>query len=166
MIDTGKLWKFGQDTRVTPRLFYKKCHGIFNDHRESGPRLNIKTSERCFFSLSERRFWWHYPWLQVRITLPLLSLSKAPNPQLLPGCRSINGSGCVFMVCVYFGWVNCRARIPSMGNHTWLYVTFTFTKKNWKKNNHNLYFAFTPEMYCSLPKATEKFQATRCFQRP
>ncbi len=24
----------------TPTL-YKKCHGIFNDHRESGPRFNV-----------------------------------------------------------------------------------------------------------------------------
>ncbi len=28
-------------------------------------------------------------------------LSKAPNPQLLPGHRSINDFGCVFMVCVF-----------------------------------------------------------------
>ncbi len=26
-------------------------------------------------------------------------------------------------VCVCFGWVKCRARIPSMGHRTWLYVT-------------------------------------------
>ncbi len=32
-------------------------------------------------------------------------------------------SGCVFTaVCVLFGWVNCRARIPSMGHHTWPHV--------------------------------------------
>ncbi len=30
---------------------------------------------------------------------------------------------CVHGVCVHFGWVKCRARIPSMGHHTWLYVT-------------------------------------------
>ncbi len=97
-------------------------------------------------------------------------LSKAPNPQLLPGRRSINGCPlllvcvhgvcvftvcvcsrcvcvhgvCVFTVCVCsrcvcvhgvcvqgvcsrcvcaLGRVKCRARIPSMGHHTWLYVT-------------------------------------------
>ncbi len=63
-------------------------------------------------------------------------LSKAPNPQLLPGRRTINGCPllcvhgvcvcvcvCVFTaVCVHFGWVKCRARILSMGHHTWLYV--------------------------------------------
>ena len=40
-------------------------------------------------------------------------------------------SGCVFTVCVcvhcsvcvHFGWVKCRARILSMGHHTWLNVT-------------------------------------------
>ncbi len=68
-------------------------------------------------------------------------LSKAPNPQLLPGCRSIDGptapgvcvhSVCVFTaVCVHFGWVNCIAQITSMGHHTWPYFTslslsFTF----------------------------------------
>ncbi len=62
-----------------------------------------------------------------------VSLSKAPNPQLLPGRRSINGcpllrvcvhSVCVFTaVCVHFGWVKSRAHIPSMGHHTWPYVT-------------------------------------------
>uniref|UniRef100_A0A8C1SH04 TAF8 RNA polymerase II, TATA box binding protein (TBP)-associated factor n=1 Tax=Cyprinus carpio TaxID=7962 RepID=A0A8C1SH04_CYPCA len=60
-------------------------------------------------------------------------LSKAPNPKLLPGRRSINGCPllsvcvhgvCVFTaVCVHFGWVKSRARFPSMGYHTWLYVT-------------------------------------------
>ncbi len=31
---------------------------------------------------------------------------------------------CVFTaVCVHFGWVNCRAQIPSMCHHTWPYVT-------------------------------------------
>ncbi len=40
-------------------------------------------------------------------------------------------SGCVFKVCVcsllcvcvHFGWDKCRARILSMGHHTWPYVT-------------------------------------------
>ncbi len=45
MIDKGQWWEFGQDTEVTPLLFYEKCHGIFNYHRESGPRFNV-SSER------------------------------------------------------------------------------------------------------------------------
>ncbi len=31
---------------------------------------------------------------------------------------------CVFTaVCVHFGWDKCRTQIPSMGHHTWPYVT-------------------------------------------
>ncbi len=46
IIDKGQWREFGQDTGVmlNPTL-YEKCHGIFNDHRESGPRFNI-SSER------------------------------------------------------------------------------------------------------------------------
>ncbi len=60
-----------------------------------------------------------------------VTLSK--NPQLLPRRRSIKGCPllqvcvhgvCVFTaVCVHFGWVKCRARIQSMGHHTWPKVT-------------------------------------------
>ncbi len=35
----------------TPTL-YKKCHGIFNDHRESGPRFNVSSERRCFLQYS------------------------------------------------------------------------------------------------------------------
>ncbi len=28
---------------LQPLLFYEKCHGIFNDHRESGPRFNVSS---------------------------------------------------------------------------------------------------------------------------
>ncbi len=67
-------------------------------------------------------------------------LSKALNPQLLPGHRSnmaAHCSVCVFTaVCVHFGWVKCRAQIPSMGNRTWSYVTsLTF-------------FCFYVQMFC------------------
>ncbi len=31
----------------TPTL-YAECHGIFNDHRESGPRFNVSSERRCF----------------------------------------------------------------------------------------------------------------------
>ncbi len=49
MIDKGQWREFGQDTGVTPLLFYDECHGIFNDHRESGPRFNVSSERRCFF---------------------------------------------------------------------------------------------------------------------
>ncbi len=32
----------------TPTL-YEKCHGIFNDHRESGPWFNVSSERRCSF---------------------------------------------------------------------------------------------------------------------
>ncbi len=74
-----------------------------------------------------------YSALSTLNTTTEVPLSKALNPQLLPGRRSINGCPllrvcvhgvCVFTaVCVHFGWVKCRARILSMGHHTWLYVT-------------------------------------------
>ncbi len=70
-------------------------------------------------------------------TTEVRPLSKAPNPQMLPGRRSI---GCPLLrVCVHgmcvcmcvcsllcvcvLGWVKCRAQILSMGHHTWPHVT-------------------------------------------
>ncbi len=62
-------------------------------------------------------------------------LSKTPNPQLLPGHRSINGllRVCVHGVCVFTAvcalWMGkCKALILSMGHHSWLYVTSLFKK--------------------------------------
>ncbi len=75
-----------------------------------------------------------YSALSTFNTTTEVPLSKVPNPQLLPGRRSINGCPllqvcvhgvcvCVFTaVCVHFGWDKCRAQIPSMGHHTWPYV--------------------------------------------
>ncbi len=34
----------------TPTL-YEKCHGISNDHRESGPRFNVSSERQCFFTV-------------------------------------------------------------------------------------------------------------------
>ncbi len=39
------MGEFGQEARVTPLLFLEGHLGIFNDHRESGPRFNV-SSER------------------------------------------------------------------------------------------------------------------------
>ncbi len=30
---------------------YEKCHGIINDHRESGPRFNVSSERRCFLTV-------------------------------------------------------------------------------------------------------------------
>ncbi len=49
MIDKGQwggIWPGHRD--YTPTL-YEKCHGIFNDHRESGPRFNVSSERRHQF---------------------------------------------------------------------------------------------------------------------
>ncbi len=80
---------------------------------------------------------WISSTLSTLNTTTEVPLSKAPNPQLLPGRCSINGSPllrvcvrcvcvcvCLFTAaCVHLGWVNCRAQIPSLGHHTWPHVT-------------------------------------------
>ncbi len=44
------IGKFGQDAGVTPLLFFEGQNGIFNDHRESGPRFNVLSEGRYFFT--------------------------------------------------------------------------------------------------------------------
>ncbi len=89
---------------------------------ESRAGRNCRLGELMYSALST---------LNTKTEVPL---SKAPNPQPLPGCHSINGCPllrvCVHGVCVCVHccvcalWMGkCRARIPSMGHHTWLYVT-------------------------------------------
>ncbi len=46
------MGKFGLDAGVTPLLFFEWHPGIFNDHRESGPRFNISSEGRCFLQHS------------------------------------------------------------------------------------------------------------------
>ncbi len=41
----------------TPTL-YEKCHGIFNDHRVSGPRFNVSSERRCSLTVKCAH---HYP---------------------------------------------------------------------------------------------------------
>ncbi len=42
----------------TPTL-YEKCHGIFNDHRESGTQFNVSSERRCSFdSIVSRSLYW------------------------------------------------------------------------------------------------------------
>ncbi len=46
MIDKGQWREFGQDNRGYTPTLYDECHGIFNDHRESGPRFNVSSERR------------------------------------------------------------------------------------------------------------------------
>ncbi len=50
MIDKGQWGNLAR----TPGLHPEKCHGIFNDHRESGPRFNVSSERRkrlCFLTV-------------------------------------------------------------------------------------------------------------------
>ncbi len=38
--------------RCYTSTLYEKCHGIFNDHRESGPRFNVSSERWCFWQYS------------------------------------------------------------------------------------------------------------------
>ncbi len=53
---------------------------------------------------------------------------RAPQHRWLSPAMGVC-SRCLYVPCCVcaLGWVKCRARIQSMGHHTWLYVTFTFT---------------------------------------
>ncbi len=51
MIDKGQWGEFDQDTGGYTLLFYEKCRGIFNDHRESGPRFNVSPERQCFLTV-------------------------------------------------------------------------------------------------------------------
>ncbi len=58
----------GGNLARTPGLhptLYEKCHGIFNDHRESGPRFNV-SSERQLFQSFIVQFWWAFANCRLR----------------------------------------------------------------------------------------------------
>ncbi len=61
------MGKFGQDAGVTPLLFFEGHPGIFNDHRESGPRFNVSSEGRCF--------------LQYSVPVTILGCSDPHRPQ-------------------------------------------------------------------------------------
>ncbi len=44
---SGGIWPGHR--RYTPTL-YEMCHGIFNYHRESGPRFNVSSERRCLLA--------------------------------------------------------------------------------------------------------------------
>ncbi len=67
--------------------------------------------------------------LQYHDEVPLSKAEPPTAPRTPQHKMAAHCSGCVYMVCVcallcVCAWMGkCRARIPSMGHHTWLYVT-------------------------------------------
>ncbi len=61
---------------------------------------------------------WVYKCIYNKVYLPPTA-PRAQQHKWLPTAPGV----CSRCVCVHFGWVNCRAQIPSMGNHTWPHVT-------------------------------------------
>ncbi len=55
---------------------YDECHGIFNDHRESGPRFNISSERQCFFDsiASPSPYWGVRTHTDHRVSTPCWSL--------------------------------------------------------------------------------------------
>ncbi len=51
------MGKFVQDAGVTPLLFFEGHPGIFNDHRESGPRFNISSGGQACIKSAHRILW-------------------------------------------------------------------------------------------------------------
>ncbi len=43
----------GEETEVTPPTLYEKCHGIFIDHRYSGPRFNVSCEKRILIQIKQ-----------------------------------------------------------------------------------------------------------------
>ncbi len=50
------MGKFGQNAEITPLLFFEGHPGIFNNHRESGPRFNVSSEGRCFLHRCPRHY--------------------------------------------------------------------------------------------------------------
>ncbi len=50
MTDKGQWGDLARSRGYTPTL-YEKCHGIYNDHRESGPRFNVSSERLCLLTV-------------------------------------------------------------------------------------------------------------------
>ncbi len=72
MIDKGQCWDFGQDTGVT---LYEKCHGIFNDNRDSGPRFErlIRKTVLFYSIVSPSLHWGVRTHTDCRVSTPCWS---------------------------------------------------------------------------------------------
>ncbi len=124
---------------------------------ESAPSQNLLSSQYCYQMESTMfraiRF--------VYCTVYSLQCTVLQNT-ILKGTKmwTKRKHWCVFTaVCVHFGWVKCRAQIPSMGHHTWPYVTFTSLhfntplKSTFALHNVWLYIFWIPLIDISILKS-------------
>ncbi len=67
-----QMGEFGQDTKVTPLLFFKGHPRIFNDHRESGPQFNVWSEGQCSlqYSVSPSLHWGFRTHTDNRVSTP------------------------------------------------------------------------------------------------
>ncbi len=85
----------GGNLARTPGLhptLYEKCHGIFNDHRESGPRFNVSSERRCLLTVwcPPSLHWGVRTHTDHRVSIPLLaSLTPLPDSGWRDGLWSI-----------------------------------------------------------------------------
>ncbi len=83
-----------------------------------------------------------YSALSTLITMTEVPLSKAPNPQLLPGRRSINGCPllrvCVNGVCVCLGRLDssCQSKLHNSLSKLLFSPDWTFVMLSWRGFSH------------------------------
>ncbi len=51
LIDNGLVGVIWPEHRGYTPTLYEKCHGIFIDHRESGPRFNFSSEGQCLLTV-------------------------------------------------------------------------------------------------------------------
>ncbi len=71
MIDMGQWWEFGQDTGVTPLIFYKKCHGILMIRESQVLGLTSHPKDGAFDSIA--LYWGVRTHTDCRVSTPCLS---------------------------------------------------------------------------------------------
>ncbi len=84
----GQWAHFGKDAEVTPLLFFEGHPGIFNDHRETGPRFYVSSEGRLSFSRPAHL-----------------------RPSLAPICSPLVGSGLKTRCVMVNRWANAEERI-------------------------------------------------------
>ncbi len=83
MIDKGQWGGIWPGHRGYTPTLYEKCHGIFNDHRESGPWFNVSSERRCLLTVQCPR---HY----TGVLVPTQTTGSAPPAGLTNTSSSSN----------------------------------------------------------------------------